>query len=200
MKTQAKDNPGTVIDLDDGLPVPAWIWVDVEQGFVEAFNVPVLPDQDGVARTYTAKGRFRHVPATKQSKNRVRQGANRCPCGSSMTVPGGELCIMCFARDRRTRFPTKLSDPFHDHKCELCSRQAAWSVSDEVQVSPVAVLPSAVGIKTNRRGVLLFDRGATVGHRYYCDFHYRAPRVLDERGEVMETDESAGGVRPQWHS
>ena len=75
-----------------------------------------------------------------------------------------------------------------DVKCLECSRAANWAVGDETP------LPS---VPHNGK---LYLRARTVGVRYYCDFHYKAPRVLDAKGEVMETIDEAGGVRPQWHS
>lgn len=77
-------------------------------------------------------------------------------------------------------------------KCTLCTRDANWSVGDE---TPLPVMTGML----NGKGVE-FLRARTVGIRYYCDFCYKAPRILDARGEVMETIDDAGGVRPQWHS
>jgi hypothetical protein len=73
-------------------------------------------------------------------------------------------------------------------KCELCSRQAKWQAGDETPLPPV------------RQGRRIFTCAQTVDVRHYCDFHYQPPRILDAKGEVMETIEDAGGVRPQWHS
>jgi len=73
-------------------------------------------------------------------------------------------------------------------KCMLCTRDANWSVGDETPLPPVP-----------HRGKL-YLQARTVAVRYYCDFHYKAPRILDASGEIMETIDEAGGVRPQWHS
>ncbi len=74
------------------------------------------------------------------------------------------------------------------HKCMECTRDAEWSVGDETPVAPML------------QGGVLFSRGRLTGQRHYCSFHYRAPRIVDAKGEVMSTWDDAGGVRPQWHS
>lgn len=74
------------------------------------------------------------------------------------------------------------------HKCMECSREAEWSVADETALEPVSV------------GGVLFSRGQIVKRRFYCAFHYKAPRIVDGKGEVMKVWEDAGGARPQWHS
>jgi hypothetical protein len=180
-----------VTDLDTALEVPAWIWVDVECGAIEAFFVPAHELPDGTYKTYTARGRFRYVPQ-RRSQIKVAMGAEFCElCGNPLTVLGSSLCVACNANDRGHKFPSRLRNPFTTHKCEACSRQAEWSVSDEVTVTP------EVSTMNGLRGRFMFDRGTTTGRRYYCSWHYQPPRILDERGEVVEAIEIEA-ARPQW--
>lgn len=74
------------------------------------------------------------------------------------------------------------------HKCMNCTRDAKWEVGDETPLRPF------------RQGSKLYGAGRLVGKRYYCDFCYKAPRILDSKGEVMQTLEDGLGVRPGWHS
>ncbi len=73
-------------------------------------------------------------------------------------------------------------------KCDSCTRDAKWEVGDETPTRPF------------RQGNKLFSAGRLVGKRYYCDFHYQGPRILDAKGDVMKTQEDGLGVRPGWHS
>jgi hypothetical protein len=74
------------------------------------------------------------------------------------------------------------------HKCQSCTRKATYAVSDETP------LPAAVQDQKQ------FLQGRMVATRYYCEWCYQGPRILDAKGEVMETIEDGHGVRPQWHS
>jgi hypothetical protein len=205
-----------VYDLDDKKVVPHVIWVDVEAGLIEAcfsdaFGRPSR-DSDGAINTFTARGRFevrqgqlpvppKH-PLSKSPVSSPKEGAPRCAgkgCVSTLTLPGDDLCVACRARERGQRNPMRvgrIKDVLAPHKCNNCTRRAVWQVGDEVEVSP---LPDG------RKKVVAFghvirnpayERGATVGRRYYCDFCYKPPRVLDARGEVIrDVDEEK--VRPQ---
>lgn len=73
-------------------------------------------------------------------------------------------------------------------KCLLCSREAEYSVGDETPTQPVS------------QGGILFATGRLTGRRHYCSRHYQAPRIVDEKGEIMQVWDDAGGVRPQWDS
>ena len=82
---------------------------------------------------------------------------------------------------QRERFLVeRLTTPLLDRKCEGCSRLATWAVSDEVAVTP------------DNSSKLLWERGMTVGRRYYCDSHYAPARLLDSRGEVIQDFRYAG--------
>ncbi len=74
------------------------------------------------------------------------------------------------------------------HKCQECTSEAEWSVGDEEFLDP------------ELQGGILFSRGRLVRRRHYCSKHYKAPQIVDAKGEVMSTWDDAGGVRPQWHS
>ena len=73
-------------------------------------------------------------------------------------------------------------------KCMNCTRDAKWEVGDETPMRPA------------QRGQKFFEVGRLVGKRYYCDWCYKGPRILDAKGEVMQTLEDGLGVRPGWHS
>lgn len=199
------DRTMRVFDLDTKQYLKGVLWVDAEQGLVEAHHVDsngkmvLTLDTDGVTawKTDLLRGRFKLVPARAEDEPKKRDyskllGADKCGrCGSSMTLRGDELCLACKARDRGKPLDVKQCDPFELHKCERCSRDATWSVSDEVEVSAQRGKISGKRIKA---GTYLFDRGMTVGRRYFCQWHYSGPRLLDHRGEVMATIED--GHRP----
>lgn len=192
-----------VFDLETNRFIRGVLWVDVEAGLAEAYhydsngkNVMVL-DTDGAAawRTDLLKGRFKLVPLEHEPPKRDFSkllGADKCGvCGSTMTLRGDELCLACKAKDRGKPLDARPSDPFEMRKCEKCSRDASWSVADEVEVSAQR---GKISGKHIRAGVYLFDRGTTVGRRYFCQWHYSGPRLLDHKGEVITTIED--GHRP----
>jgi hypothetical protein len=210
---------GTVLDLETGRPVPKVLWLDVGPDGVgtelEACRVDArggyVRDLNGEYLTYRARGRFRLVvgsvpagpggvtargPSAGGHARTPAAGAPRCAlCPSPLTLPGDDLCPPCRARERGQRnrlLVERLLNPLLDRKCCNCSRLATYAVADEVAVSP------QVGLWGGRKA--LFSRGYTAGRRWYCEFCYRPPRILDARGEVVEELEEAGGVRPQWHS
>jgi hypothetical protein len=188
---------GRLIDLETGRAVPRVLWFDPEQGEIEAYAVDeqgrYRSDGNGNLLTYRARGRFIFLPGkpTGQGpKKTVHLGAPRCAkCRSPLTLLGDDLCAPCRALDRnqKNRMKVERMDEFLLRRpCDYrgCSRAASWSVADEVEVTP------------QQRGRALYARGATVGRRFYCTFHYQPPRLLDARGEVVQVDEEAGGVRP----
>ncbi len=73
-------------------------------------------------------------------------------------------------------------------KCHSCTRDATWAVGDERATRPVM------------KGNKAFATGMLTGVRFYCDWHYKGPRILDGKGEVMQTIEDGLGARPGWHS
>lgn len=201
---------GRVIDLDTGREVPKVRLF--REDYVEAYRVgpdgKVLRDAKGDPIWYAASGRFKFVPFDVPAPKKVVMGAAKCAlCPSTMTLPGDELCPACRAAQSSQRHKmtcTRIDDPFAGHRCEKCSRDATWSVSDEVDVTP-----SQVGVRLVRRGrrvwgvpdrsgevkrLTTFTRGATVSRRYFCDRHFKPPRLLDARGEVIRDEETT--VRP----
>jgi len=205
---------GTVYDLDTGKRVPKVMELNVEQGYVRAYHVVeqddahperevIQRDTLGEAEWYEASGRFRFVPAPllvapcagrqdSLSSCSARKpdllGALNCTrCKSPLTLPGDDLCPRCRAADRgqRNRFVVeRLTTPLLDRKCSCCYRLAVWSVADEVEVSPQK--------GSGEEKEMLWERGMTVGRRYYCDGCYRPARLLDPKGEVMRELRYAG--------
>lgn len=186
---------GRVVDLDTGLRVPKVIWLDLEKGELEAYRVDAqdrpVRTVNGDYETYTARGRFAFYPAdakeaaAQPSLQGIAMGAPRCErCGSPLTLRGKELCPRCYATDRRIKpllLAEPLTTPLLDRRCEYkgCSRLAEWIVGDEIPTTPA------------KEGRYLFDRAATVGRRYCCSFHYQPPRILDEKGEIVEELENS---------
>ena len=195
---------GTVYDLDTGKRVPKVIELNLETGYVRAYFVveqnDANPSRESIRRNlsgefewYEAYGKFKFVPDPRSSivpENHaksspcVMMGAPKCACCSnSLTLPGDDLCPRCRARDRGQRnlfLVERLPTPLLDCKCNHCSRLAVWAVADEVEVTP------AVSNK------YLWERGMTVGRRYYCDSHYKPARLLDAQGEVITDFNYAG--------
>jgi hypothetical protein len=199
---------GTVIDLDTGKKVPKVIWLNTDTGELEAYQVNALgeeiPDLNGNFLTYRAKGRFRFIPREDKGRKghlKITMGAPRCAlCPSPLTLPGDDLCVACRAKERGQRNRMKverIQNPLLDRKCCKCSRLATWAVSDEVDVTPeLGSKPS--GVWGDRKGKVLYLRGAMVGRRYYCASCYTPPRLLDPRGEViqdLDTDARPDGRR-----
>ncbi len=195
-----------VRDLDTNRWIKGVLWVDEERGEAEAYqydasgNQVLTYDKDGAAAwaTVLLKGRFRLVPIRPPAfvRQAVIMGAPNCgKCGSPLTLRGDELCPKCRAIERGKPIKATRCDIFDFlHKCETCSRDATWYVSDEIEVTPQR---GNIDVSRNPRiavGAYLFDRKAVVGRRYYCDRHYKAPRLLDHKGEVIKTDEDA--LRP----
>lgn len=122
----------------------------------------------------TPMGRIRRNPRgdrlTMLCKGRIRFEPNVCRLKG---VQSGRAVQKCYEIGR---------------KCETCTRDATWQVADETPLSPV-----------RKRGKLM-GRGRLTGLRFYCDFHYQGPRIVDAKGEVMQTVEDGYGVRPQGHS
>lgn len=199
---------GVVIDLDTGRRVPKVIWVDVEKGELEAYQVEgpegretVKKDAAGDYLTYQARGRFRLINlSTPSARPKYKLGAPLCVvCKSPFTLPGEDRCVSCKSKDRgkgpraqasRLTPQQLLEAQPCDHKG--CNRPAAYAVSDEVQASPV----KGTGGWGPSPGTYLFERATMVGQRLYCEWHYLPPRELDEKGEVVGVDHEAGGVRP----
>lgn len=193
--SQLKGRKVKLMDLDTKKPVKGGIWVDEAGGLCEAY---VLDDQgrrqltldsDGAAawKTVLLKGRFKLVfdePSPARAVDKVKMGAPACArCGSPLTLMGDDLCPACKAKDRGKPIDFSRTDPFEFQRCEKCSRDATWSVSDECEVTPQRSLVTKA--LTIPNGSYLFDRSMTVGRRYYCDRHFQPPRLVDAKGEPM---------------
>jgi hypothetical protein len=191
---------GTVVDLDENRIVPRVTALNLEEGLLVALQLdersrPVT-DAAGNWLTYKARGRFKLLPP-KPMKFAADMGAPHCvKCGSMLTLLGDDLCAPCRAAqdplkmartgrdgERNGMRVERVLDPLDDHKCCMCSRLASWSVSDEVTTTPEIGGPKRIlGETVNRT---LWDRGATVGRRWYCSWHYAPPRLLDSHAEVV---------------
>ena len=191
------DVRGQVYDLDTNRRVPKVIELNLDTGYLKAYFVVKQyddkPEQEVIRvnrfkepEWYEAHGRFKFVPNNSPAipATRIVMGAPHCAsCSSLLTLPGDDLCPLCRAQDRRqhNRFVVeRLTTPLLDKKCLTCSRLATWSVADEVDVTP----------ETKYR--YLWERGMTVGRRYYCNRCYRPARLLDARGEVIKDLNYAG--------
>ncbi len=201
---------GTVIDMDTGQPVAKVIWLDLDRGELEAYKVGptgeciMTNDTDNMPAyvTQRLKGRFKLIPRTEpvspvhgqpdpsSPRRRLSMGAPQCArCKSVLTLLGDDLCPACRALDRRQKNPMrieKLSVPLFNCRCSYygCSRPGEWAVADEIEVTPQRVKRT------------LYERGATVGRRYYCSKHYVPPRILDSKGEIIEELDNTKG-RPE---
>lgn len=70
-------------------------------------------------------------------------------------------------------------EPLPEHWPENCQHygcinRAVWQVSDEVEIEPVV------------HGGKAFGQATLVGMRFYCDRHYKGPRIYDSRGELVQ--------------
>lgn len=189
---------GRVIDLDTGRRVPKVIELNLERGYLRAYEVikqdDERPEREIIRRSaageplwYEAYGRFQFFPGEAKAGGttpRVVMGAPACArCRSPLTLPGDDLCPRCRAADRgqANRFVIeRLTTPLLNCRCAECTRIATWSVADEVEVTPA------------RSGRYLYERGMTVGRRYYCDRCYRPARLLDPKGEIVADFRYAG--------
>lgn len=184
---------GKVIDLDTGREVPKvrWLNLDVTPNALEAYAVDDkgrIKKEDGHYVTYTARGRFAFVPReVRTDPIRVEVGAAKCSlCPSVLTLPGDDLCPSCRARERGQRHNMRvdrLLNPLLDHKCNECSRLAEFVVSDEVIVSPVMSVAGRLGYLSQKK--VAWERGMTVGRRWYCSWCFKPPRLVDPKGEII---------------
>lgn len=188
---------GKVIDLDTNLEVRKVVWLDTDKGILEAEKVDATGrtfyGADGQPLTYKARGRFKFIDI-KLKRPRNRFGALVCAkCPSTLTLQGEELCPTCKAKDRNQKHKMQvesIDSPLLEHRCEKCSRYATISVSDEVEVSPVIckvrITNGAATSDVNGPYKVAYERGQTVDRRFYCQWCYEPPRLLDPRGEIIK--------------
>ena len=196
--------PARVHDLDTKRDVRGVIWVDEEAGSAEAYHYDehgrkvLTYDVDGAAawKTVLLKGRFKLLPLVAPQKptgGAVIMGAPACAkCNSPLTLRGDDLCPACKRRDMGKPLDARRCGPLDFRKCQSCSRDATWSVSDEVVVTPQVARRGRSRVL--RAGSYYFDRAATVGRRYYCSWCFKAPRLVDHKGEVISVDDDV--IRP----
>lgn len=183
---------GTVVDLDTGQPVRKVLRIKDTMDELEAVAVDgagnAVKNAVGDEKTYRAVGRFRFVPRPGNATPKVLLGAPACTkCGSVLTLPGDDLCSACKAKDRGQRHKMtaeRVSNLLLPRKCEQCSRQAVWSVSDEVNTTPEA--GGKLTIRGRKFRGVYYARAAVVGRRWFCEWHFKPPRLLDARGEVVQ--------------
>lgn len=187
---------GKVIDLDTGQLMRRLVWVDLDTGHFEAYQSnpdgSVKQDASGGKPTIRGIGRFRFEPAPPR-KDPLAGAPNCARCNSRLTLPGDDLCVTCRAAqevskqartDGKTRntMPVRMEAiiPVLDQHCIHygCDRVATWLVSDE---APASYEPGTFQGKK-----CWYERGVTVGRRFYCEWHKQPPRLLDPRGEVIQ--------------
>jgi len=174
---------GRVVDLDTGKSIPKVRFLNTDTGYIEAWRTDgqgnILKNEVGELQWYAAKGRFKFIEAVTRSVS-INMGAEKCAkCTSPLTLLGDDLCPSCRAKDRGQKNPmiSTVITPQFDKRCH-CGALANYSVGDEVEVTPEV------------DGKQLYSRGATVGRHYYCAKHYKPPRLLDSKGEVIQELES----------
>jgi hypothetical protein len=173
---------GTIIDCETGRRVPKPIWLDTETGTCEFYQVDaagrIKTDAAGNYLTTLARGRFKFIP--------------RAPTVPAVTpAPPVSPPPAMRAETRRRLRTSPLNTPLLCQRCDhyACDRVAEWQTSDEVTLPPQ--------VAGGRR----YERGKVIEVRFWCDFHFEAPRLMDHTGrEVVKVFEDAGGCRPQWHS
>lgn len=185
---------GKLTDLETGKVIPKVIWADLDSGLLCAYQVDkitskVKRDNKGNLLTYTAHARLRWDPLPARSGPVVERCENTgkpaagapCPCRicrKYLTLPQGRI------KKSHRKLPYWL---LTDYPCEHygCGKLAEWVVSDEVE------LPA------EENGNRFYSRARTVAVHYYCHRHFKPPRVLDTKLDVVRVDDNIG-ARPQW--
>lgn len=161
---------GLVINQDTGNPIRKVIWANLQTGDFEAFRTDaegrIIADDFGRHLKYRGKCRLKFIPAKTLSSS-SKQEEEQLPLHPKVTQKIKKITV-----------------PLFDLPCDYkgCHRIAEWMVSDEVELPP---------IKNNGR---LYSRARTVDRRVYCSWHYKPPRLLDHKGEMIKEYENV--VRP----
>jgi hypothetical protein len=170
---RAKDGVrGELRNLDTGQIIPKPKWADLETGEYEAFRLDATGSVcrvNGKPVTYRGKARRLFFTPTANFAKHV----------SRPTAP-----VKREVRQRYQNLPVPLFSNYCEHYA--CGKVAAWMVSDEVP------MPPEIGPDGKK-----YLRAQVVGVRYYCSWHFKPPRILDNKGEVVQELHEAGGVRPQ---
>jgi hypothetical protein len=173
---------GQIFDLDTNRFIPKVIWADTDLGTFEAYcvdlNGDVVYNEKKEPKYWVGKGRIKFVPAEKSKKQYHIPICEKT--GKPVTVLSDCPCPAC-----RPPVPVLHTGPVLGRNCEHygCTRTAEWSVSDEIELSPVL------------DGKYLYTRGHMVGQRFYCSWHYKPPKIVDEKGETVTERQIT--VRPQ---
>jgi hypothetical protein len=172
MILRAKDGiRGRLFDLDTGKEVPKVTWVNLETGQLEAYVVDAAGNiqkwANGENKIYWATGKFKFVPAQSALVSKPPEIDPDPP------------------PPRKTKYD-RIVVPMLSDRCEAyaCNRVADWAVSDEIALPPL--------IKDGKR----YARAKVVDRHWWCDKHFKPPRILDEKGDVVE--ELNNEARPQW--
>jgi len=176
--------PGTLYDLNKNQKIPGAYWANLKTGEFEAQQCdsrgqPILIEVGGRQSTVCYRGKVVDENGNSRLKYVVRE----------LDEPSG---IRDLPEEIKPDAPVfkdvrHIADPLANVKCDHknCDKLGKWKVSDEVIMKPIQV-----------RGVY-YERAKKIKTRVYCDFHYEPPAILDVKGEVIETWDEAGGVRPQ---
>ncbi len=162
---------GELRNLETGRIIPKVIRALIpdnpaEQGEFVAFVVGadgLIAHENGRALRYSGRCRMHFTPTVNLSAR--PENPKRAPRNLPRPRP-----------QTARRMPVPLFDCHCEHYA--CTRLATWMVSDEVETAPVLL-----------RG-RKWSTGRTVGQRFYCSWHYQPARILDARGEVMESLEN----------
>lgn len=170
---------GLLVNMETGKPIRAAIWADLDTGEYEAFKVDekgaIMRDNRRVPLKYTGKARLSFIPTQKTSLTGLMKQASSQPKPQSAPRSTGKIKYEHIEDFVLLKIP-----------CEHygCIRIAEWLVSDEMETEPV--------LKDKK----LYPTAKTVDMHAYCSWHFQPPRIVDEKGEVVEVIEDAGGVRP----
>lgn len=164
---------GSLVDATTGQLIRKAIWADLETGEYEALKLDGNGNtigEPGKELRYFGKAKLKFVPA-KILDDKPSQPEEE---------PNRKKPVV-------KQRPTPIRIPLFSKHCQhyACNRVAAWMVSEEEELPPL------------RKGNRLLVRAKLLRVCYWCSFHYVPPKLFDAKGELIEIDHEAGGVRPQ---
>ncbi len=161
---------GLLVDLQTNQPILMPVWANLETGEYEALKA------DGNGQPIGPPGKELRIKGKTQLKFIPAK---------SVDVKIGEPEPV--AKPKIHRRPEPIKVPLFSRYCQHygCNRIAAWMVSEEEELPPL------------RKGRRLLKQAKLLRVCYFCSFHYVGPKLFDHRGELIEIDHEAGGVRPQ---